>query len=301
MKKVLFVFNPVAGMAKIKKSLFEIMNFYDENNCLVTFCLARKFKNYVEGLNLNLHDFDVVVCSGGDGTLNMIVTFLQERQLDITVAYVPSGSTNDYAYSIGIPDNIDAALHNTLNGTVRRIDIGNFNGQYFLYVAAFGIFTKTSYSTPQKTKNLLGHMAYILEGIKQVPEIRSYHMKVSTQGIEVEGDYMLGLVTNTLSVGGFKNLLPKDVVLDDGEFEILLIKKPANLVELHEIMTALLKELIESNEHITLIKASRISVHAEERIAWTLDGEYGDEVQDVEIVNMKKKLSIICEDYGGKN
>lgn len=296
MKKLLFVFNPVAGMARVKKNLFEIVDFYDENDCLVTLCPARKMLKYADGQDLDLYDFDLVVCSGGDGTLNMVVAFCQEKELDVTIAYVPSGSTNDYAYSIGIPGNMDAALHNTLSGTARRIDIGNFNGRYFLYVAAFGIFTKTSYSTPQKTKNLLGHMAYILEGIKQISEIRGYHMKITASGIEVEGNYMLGLVTNTLSVGGFKNLLPKDdIALDDGEFEVLLIQKPTNLVELHGIITALLKEKLESNEYITFFKTPRVSVHAKEKTAWTLDGEYGGEEQEIEIVNMEKRLKIVCE------
>ena len=296
MKRVLFVFNPVAGMARVKKNLFEIVDFYNENDYLVTLCPARKMVEYANGQGLDLYSFDLVVCSGGDGTLNMIVTFCQDRQLDITIAYVPSGSTNDYAYSIGIPDTLEAALHNTLNGTARQIDIGSFNGKSFLYVAAFGIFTKTSYSTSQKTKNLLGHMAYILEGIKQISEIRGYYMKITAQGIEVEGNYMLGLVTNTLSVGGFKNLLPKDeIALDDGVFEVLLIQKPTNLVELHGIITALLKEKLESNEYITFFKTPRVSVCAEEKTAWTLDGEYGGEEQEIEIVNMKKRLRIVCE------
>lgn len=296
MKKVLFVFNPVAGTAKVKKSLYDIVDFYDRNDCLVTLCTARRMVEYVDGQGLDLEAFDLVVCSGGDGTLNMIVSFCRGKNLDITIAYVPSGSTNDYAYSIGIPGNLDAALRNTLNGTLRRIDIGSFNGRYFLYVAAFGIFTKTSYSTPQKSKNLLGHMAYILEGIKQLSEIRSYHMKVTGLNATFEGDYMLGLVTNTLSVGGFKNLLPRqNIALDDGEFEVLLIQKPSNLTEMHGIITALLKERLENAEYITFFKSSKVKVHAEEIIAWTLDGEYGGEVQDVEILNMEKRLAIVCE------
>ncbi len=296
MKRVLFVFNPVAGTAKVKKNLYDIVDFYDQNNCLVTLCPARKMVEYAEAQGLDLHAFDLVVCSGGDGTLNLLVSFCQKNNLDVTIAYVPSGSTNDYAYSIGIPSNMDAALRNTLCGTERRIDIGNFSGKYFLYVAAFGIFTKTSYSTPQKSKNLLGHMAYILEGIKQLSEIRSYHMKVMGANITYEGDYMLGLVTNTLSVGGFKNLLPKDnIALDDGEFEVLLIQKPSNLAEMHGIITALLKEKLNNAAYITFFKSSKVEVHAEERLAWTLDGEYGGEVKDVEILNMKNRLAIVCE------
>lgn len=296
MKKVLFVFNPVAGTAKVKKNLFEIVDFYDQNDCLVTLCPARKMVEYADGQGLDLHTFDLVVCSGGDGTLNLIVSFCQEKKLDVTIAYVPSGSTNDFAYSIGIPGNMDAALYNTLNGTVRRIDIGNFNGRYFLYVAAFGIFTKTSYSTPQKSKNLLGHMAYILEGIKQLSEIRSYHMKVMGCNIEYEGDYMLGLVTNSLSVGGFKNLLPREnIALDDGEFEVLLIQKPSNLTGMHGIISALLKEKLDDATYITFFKSPKVEIHAAGKIAWTLDGEYGGEEQDVEILNMEKRLEIVCE------
>lgn len=296
MKTVLFIFNPVAGTAKIRKNLYEIVDFYDENDCLVTFCPTRKLVEYVDGQGLDIRNFDIIVCSGGDGTLNMVAAFFQQQHLDKPIAYVPSGSTNDYAYSIGIPDNINAALCNTLNGAVRRIDIGSFNGKYFLYVAAFGIFTKTSYSTPQKNKNMLGHMAYILEGVKQISEIRGYHMRIEVKdGAVLEGDYMLGLVTNTLSIGGFKNLLPRDIALDDGEFEVLMIRRPTNLVELHGIITAMLKEKIESNEYMTFVRTSKVIIHAEEKIAWTLDGEYGGEEQDVEIVNMERCLEIVCD------
>jgi len=296
MRKVLFVFNPVAGTGKIKKNLFEIIDFYDKSDCLVTLCPARKMIKYADGAGLNLYDFDLIVCSGGDGTLNMIVAFCQERYSDVTIAYVPSGSTNDYAYSIGIPGNMENALRNTLIGKVREIDIGKFNGRYFLYVAAFGIFTKASYSTPQKNKNLLGHMAYILEGFKQISEVRSYHMKIKTgDGFEAEDDFMLGLVTNTLSVGGFKKLLPRDIALDDGEFEVLMIRKPSSIAELHGIVIALLKEKFESDRHIVFFKASCVLIQAEKRVAWALDGEYGGEEDEVEIVNMKKRLRIVCE------
>lgn len=302
MRKVLFVFNPVAGTAKVKKNLFEIVDFYDENDCLVTLCPARRMVEYADGQFLDLNEFDLVVCSGGDGTLNMIVDFCQKQYPSVKIAYVPSGSTNDYAYSIGIPGNMEDALRNTLFGKVREIDLGKFNDRYFLYVAAFGIFTKTSYSTPQKNKNLLGHMAYLLEGFKQISEIRSYHMQIKTKdGFEAEDDYMLGLVTNTLSVGGFKNLLPRNIALDDGEFEVLLVRKPSSIADLHKIVTALLKEKLESDRHIIFLKTSFVSVYADERIAWTLDGEYGGEEQAVEIANMRKRLSIICGQSGASN
>ena len=235
------------------------------------------------------------MCSGGDGTLNITVSFLIRKNLPAQIAYIPSGSTNDFAYSLGISGDVDALLQNTVEGTPRWIDVGRFNtSRYFLYVAAFGLFTKVSYTTSQKAKNLLGHAAYILEGIKSLADLKSYHMTAQLEEEEVEGDYILGMVTNSLSIGGFKNILPVDTALDDGLFEIVLVRMPKSLGALNEIVLSLLSEKPEENQHIFYRKTSRAILRSEERISWALDGEFGGEEDVVRIENRRKLLSIIC-------
>lgn len=295
MRKILFLYNPIAGQAKVRKRLYEIADYYDQHDYLVTLCPTKKLKKYYEELGIIDEHYDKIVCCGGDGTLNMVVSFFLERKMQVDIGYIPAGSTNDYAYSIGVPSDFHASLENTLTGVPRQIDIGRFNGKYFLYVAAFGAFTKVSYSTSQKTKNLLGHTAYILEGIKQLSDVQSYHLTVETDCLKVQGNFILGLVTNSLSVGGFKNILPRDVSMDDGKFEVLLIKMPDNILELHGIMSALLGERLGSNDKIIYTKTSQVHMQSEENIAWTLDGEYGGKINESIIENVPCAFSMICE------
>lgn len=293
MKKLLLIYNPVSGMTKTRLSLQKAVEFYDSQDYLVTVCLVKRLEDFEK--DINFKTFDLIVCSGGDGTLNITVSFLIRKNLPAQIAYIPSGSTNDFAYSLGLSGDIDALLQNTVSGEPRWIDVGRFNAsRYFLYVAAFGIFTKVSYTTSQKVKNLLGHAAYILEGIKSIADLKSYHMTAQLEEEEVEGDYILGMVTNSLSIGGFKNILPSDTALDDGLFEIVLVKMPKSLVALNEIILSLLSDKPEDNQHIFYRKASKVILRSEEKISWALDGEFGGEEDVVRIENRRKLLSIVC-------
>ncbi len=293
MKKLLLIYNPVSGMTKTRLSLQKAVEFYDSQDYLVTVCLVKRLEDFDK--EIDFKSFDLIVCSGGDGTLNITVSFLLRKNLPAQIAYIPSGSTNDFAYSLGLSGDIDALLQNTVSGEPRWIDVGRFNAsRYFLYVAAFGIFTKVSYTTSQKVKNLLGHAAYILEGIKSIADLKSYHMTAQLEGEEVEGDYILGMVTNSLSIGGFKNILPSDTALDDGLFEIVLVKMPKSLVALNEIVLSLLSDKPEDNQHIFYRKASGVILRSEEKISWALDGEFGGEENVVRIENRRKLLSIVC-------
>ncbi len=293
MKKLLLIYNPVSGMTKTRLSLQKAVEFYDSHDYLVTICLVNRLEEYASSIDFKL--YDLVVCSGGDGTLNITVSFLMKKNLPIQIAYIPSGSTNDFAYSLGLSGDEDTRLQNTVEGTPKKIDVGRFNtSRYFLYAAAFGLFTKISYTTPQKVKNLLGHAAYILEGIKSIADLKNYQMTVELDEETVEGDFILGMVTNSLSIGGLKKILPSDTVLDDGLFEIVLVKMPKTLAALNEIGISLLTEKPEDDQHIIYRKTARIIVRSQEKVAWTLDGEFGGETDVVRIENRRKLLSIIC-------
>lgn len=293
MKKLLLIYNPVSGMTKTRLSLQRAVEYYDSQDYLVTVCLVSRLEDYEKSIDFKL--YDLIVCSGGDGTLNITVSFLIQKNLPAQIAYIPSGSTNDFAYSLGLSGDADTLLQNTVEGTPKRIDVGRFNAsRYFLYVAAFGLFTKVSYTTSQKAKNLLGHAAYILEGIISIADLKTYHMTAELEDENIEGDFILGMVTNSLSIGGFKNFLPSDTSLDDGLFEVVLVKVPKSLVALNEIVLSLLSEKPEENQHIFYKKTSKVILRSEEKIAWALDGEFGGEVDVVRIENRRKLLSIIC-------
>lgn len=293
MKRLLLIYNPVSGMTKTRLNLQKAIEFYDSREYLVTVCMVNRLEEY--GDSIDFKSFDRIVCSGGDGTLNITVSFLLRKNLPAQIAYIPSGSTNDFAYSLGLPEDVEGLLLNTVEGEPRRIDVGRFNtSRYFLYVAAFGIFTKVSYSTSQKAKNLLGHAAYILEGIKSLADLKSYHMEAEFEEEKVEDDFILGMVTNSVSIGGFKNLLPSDTSLDDGLFEVVLIKVPKTLAALNEIVLALMGDKMEENPHIYYRKTSKVIMRSEEKISWALDGEFGGEENVVRIENRRRLLSILC-------
>lgn len=293
MKHILFVYNPVAGVGKVRKNLFEIVDFYDANNCMVTLCPIRRLDDYYDLLQLEEKRYDMVVCSGGDGTLNILISFLMNKGIAMKTAYIPAGSTNDYAYSLGIEDDLQQALKRTLEGKEKNIDIGKFNDKYFLYVAAFGIFTKVAYSTSQKAKNLLGHTAYILEGIKQLSELKSYQLCINADNEIIEGEFILGLITNTLSVGGFRNIMPNDVAMDDGKHEVIFIRKPNSIIELNNIIRSLLGEKLDSNPNILYRKTENIVITSKEEVSWTLDGEYGGDYAEVTATNLRQRFTII--------
>lgn len=293
MKKLLLIYNPVSGMTKTRLSLQKAIEYYDSQDYLVTVCLANRLEDCQDMLDFK--GYDLIVCSGGDGTLNITISFLMQKNLPTQIAYIPSGSTNDFAYSLGLSGDTDMLLQNTVEGTPKWLDVGRFNAsRYFLYVAAFGLFTKVSYTTSQKVKNMLGHAAYILEGIMSVADLKSYHITAELEDETVEGEFILGMVTNSLSIGGFKNILPADTALDDGLFEVILIKMPTSLVALNEIASALWGEKMEDNQYIFHKKTSKIILRSEEKISWALDGEFGGEEDTVRIENRRKLISIIC-------
>ena len=293
MKQILFVYNPVAGTGRVRKKIFEIIDYYNSNECLVTLYPIRKINDLYHLLKTDNKQYDAVVCSGGDGSLNEVISFFMKCGIKKPIGYIPSGTTNDYANSLEIPEDFFKALTVTLNGNTCKFDLGKFNDKYFLYVAAFGMFTNISYNTPQKAKNLLGHTAYILEGVKQLSEIKSYDIKISSKELCTEGSFILGMITNSLSVGGYKYIMSDDVKLNDGEFEVVLVRKPQNIVELNELITGLLKEEICHNKHIVYFKTSKLELLSEQELEFTLDGEYGGKEKNIQIENLKEEIEII--------
>lgn len=290
-KKMLFIFNPRSGKGSIKNRLMDILDIFVKGGYEIT---VHPTQAYMDGLKVTKRkagDYDIVVASGGDGTLDEVVTGMLIGGHQIPIGYIPAGSTNDFATSLFMPKSMTEAASMIMEEELYHCDIGRFNSQTFAYVAAFGLFTDVSYETDQDLKNILGHLAYVLEGVKRLFDIKSYHMKVTCEEIQIEDDFIVGMITNSRSVGGFKNLTGKNVDMNDGLFEVTLIARPKNPLELQEIMTALV--MAEDNtELVHSFKTGKITFEAEEEVPWTLDGEFGGNQTGVEIENMHKALNL---------
>ncbi len=291
-KKMLFIYNPRAGKAKIRSNLLDIIDIFTKAGYEVTaYPTQSKGDGRIAVTERRIGYYDLVVCSGGDGTLDEVVTGMMQCEKKIPIGYVPAGSTNDFANSLHIPKNMIDAAQVIVEGKTFGCDIGTFNDDIFVYIAAFGIFTEVSYETSQDIKNILGHMAYILEGMRRLASVKSYRMKVECDELCAEGEFLFGMVTNSTSVGGFKRITGKYVQLDDGEFEVTLIKRPNNPMELNLVMAALINRNI-NTDCMYCFKTRSLRISSEEAVAWTLDGEFGGEHRTVEIKNQRQALDI---------
>lgn len=292
MKRLLFIYNPHSGKGVIKEHLSDITDKFVKAGYRVELYPSQRKLDAKEKVVRWAEDFDMVVCSGGDGTLNEVISGMMELEEKPRLGYIPSGSTNDFAASIMLPKNMQDAADVVLKGLPLDVDIGGFNRKKFVYIAAFGAFTDVSYMTPQEMKNTLGHPAYIIEAVKKLTSLRSYNIKAKIDDKIIEGSYMFGMVTNSVSVGGFKGITGKGVILDDGLFEVTLIKEPKNPIELQLILGALIGMDVKCNS-IEFFKTSRIEIETDEKIPWVLDGEYGGAPKRIIIKNYQHAIRIM--------
>lgn len=293
-KKLFFLYNPYAGRGQIRPVLSDVLDTFTKAGYEVTVRPTQAKRDAWEQVEV-CGDYDLIVCAGGDGTLDEVVTGMFHREGGyIPIGYIPEGSTNDFGYSLGLPADIKKAAEVAVSGVPFPCDIGRFNGNHvFVYVAAFGLFTDVSYETDQDMKNVLGHAAYVLEGMKRLNNVESIHMKITYDGEVMEDDFLVGTITNSRTVGGFSNLVNKyDVVFDDGLFEVTLVKMPANVLQLSEIINALLFKEFNSDYMVT-IQASHIIFEADKPIPWTMDGEDGGTHERVEIRNDHRAVEIM--------
>lgn len=292
LRKALFIVNPKSGKGTIKNQLLDIISILNQNDIQVTVYITQQKKDAERIALEKAGDYELLICSGGDGTMDEVATGLMRGGHKIPVGYIPAGSTNDFANSLKIPFQAKEAAKVAARDNPYACDIGSFNGDYFIYIAAFGILTEVSYQTNQDMKNLLGHMAYILEGAKRIWNVRSYHMVVRTADREIEGDFIYGMVTNSESVGGFKSITGKNVRLDDGVFEVTLIRNPKNVTELQDILVSLMNREMNS-KYIETFKTDRVEFLSAKPISWTLGGEDGGEHTEVTILNHRQAVSIM--------
>ncbi|MDO5520098.1 MAG: YegS/Rv2252/BmrU family lipid kinase [bacterium] len=289
-KKLLFVYNPFAGKGVIRSKLSYILETFSNADYEVTVHATRRRNDATEIVAKYGSEYDVVACSGGDGTLNEVAMGIMQCEKKPPCGYIPTGTTNDCATSLGIPKNMVEAAKTIVEGDLFPYDLGKLNDDYFIYVAGFGAFTDVSYATSQTVKNMFGRLAYLLEGVKRIPSLQSYHYKVYYDDQEIDDTFLYGMVSNSNSIGGFKGLNGPDVSLNDGMFEVTLIKPPHNALELQSIINALLSE-DKTSKHIISFHTSHVRFVSDEMVPWTMDGEFGGNLKEADIYNLKHAIS----------
>ncbi len=297
MKKLLYIYNPAAGRKTAKINLSDVLEVFARQGYEITVRPTQERGDATAAARDLGANFNRVVCCGGDGTLNETVRGILElpREKRPIVGYIPAGTTNDFSRTLELPKTVPELAEVAGEGVPQIIDVGEAEDNPFTYVAAFGLFTDVSYSTPQVSKNLLGHFAYVLEGMGKLANIPSYHMKVvSDEGHEVEGDFIYGMVGNTVSVGGLVNLPRDKVLLDDGRFEVILIRQPKSAKDWQSILTALTTLKPSEDGVVTGFVAGNITFTCGQPVAWTVDGEFGGEQAVTHVKNLPKALTMAC-------
>ena len=296
MKKLLFIVNPISGQKKAVKFLPEIISLFNRADYEVITYMTGAQGDATRMAALRGGDVDLVVCCGGDGTFNETITGLLENDIRVPVGYIPSGSTNDFAASMKLSTNPLKAAQDILEGTPTAYDVGKFANRYFSYVASFGAFTQTSYTTPQSIKNILGHTAYVLSGISELSQIRMEHVRMEIDGEIVEDDYLFGAISNATSVGGVLMLDPKLVDMSDGLLEIILVRAPKNLLEITECLQALQTQDYRNCGMVTFRSAQNVRVLASSTMPWTLDGEREEGHLEIFVKNVHHAIHLVKKD-----
>ena len=293
MKKMLFVMNPYAGMRRANRYLSDIITLFNRADYEVTTYMTAGPGDAAQVVEQYASNMELIVCCGGDGTLNETITGVIRAGADCPIGYIPAGSTNDFAASLKLSTNVMQAAQDIVEGQPIPYDVGRFCDRFFSYVASFGAFTKSSYSTPQSIKNALGHTAYVLEGISELSQIRKVHIKMELEEETVEDDFIFGAISNSTSIGGVLTLDPKIVDMADGLLEVFLVRAPKNLTEITECIQALQSQRYNDCNMITFGTARNIRVFADADMPWTLDGEKFDGQAEIEVENMHRAIRLI--------
>ncbi len=274
MKKLLLIINPSAGKSAMSHSLYEVSEVFVKGGYDLTVYISKSGEDMRHTVRDRAMEFDVVVCCGGDGTINIATKGMYEANIKKPLGYIPCGTTNDFALSRKISSVPAEAASQIVEGVKNAIDVGFFNSKIFVYVAAFGVFSEVSYQTPAQMKKNIGHAAYVFEGIKSLMKIKPYSMNIEYDGGMLEGDFIYGMITNTRRVGGFSIPMIADVCFDDGLMEVTLVRHPKTTTDSQRLLNSLITQVPDSSL-VYHFQTSSLKYTSEEKIQWTLDGEYG--------------------------
>ena len=292
MKKLLLIVNPKAGTRRIGRVLPEVIEIFNRADYEVTVHITAGSGDCTQVVRSRGAQADLIVCAGGDGTFNEAVAGMMESGIDRPLGYIPCGSTNDFAISLKLPTDPVKAAQLIVDGVPLKYDVGLFGDRYFSYVASFGAFTRASYSTPQDIKNALGHTAYLLEGIQEISQIRKEHIRIELDDRIIEDDFLFGAVSNSTSMGGILTLDPRQVDMRDGKFELLLIRAPQDLMEIHECVQAVSKQIYNC-AMMSFVSTKKLTVHADASMPWTLDGEREEGREQVVIRCLHQAITLM--------
>lgn len=295
MKKLLFILNPLSGKAAIKPRVADIIDIFIKEGYDVSVYITQSSGDAERYIIEKGVEFNRIVVGGGDGTLNEAVSGIYALGLGENspeLGFIPAGTTNDFAHSLNIPDDLIKATNVAAKGTPYLCDTGSLNGKTFNYVAAFGTITQVTYTTPQAAKNTFGYFAYLFEAVKAAVEIEKYHLCIEINGKTIEGDFAIGLICNSRFVGGFENNKIQDIEMDDGIFEVILIRDTKNMLEFNKLVNDVIVRNI-PNDNIIIEKAKHLKINSDKPVAWNLDGELGGEYEETEIINRHKSLKIL--------
>jgi len=293
-KKLMLIVNPAAGRGAYKQNFADALQMLSNGGCSPTLFYTTGRGDATVFAAAYARDFDVVACIGGDGTLSETLAGLMGIPDPPPVGYFPMGTANDVATTLGLPKNdCLAAASRLLRGTPHPFDVGGFGeSDYFAYIAAFGAFTEVSYATPQDQKKVLGHLAYVLQGMQQLGKIESIHTRVEYDDGTFEGDLLYGSMSNSTSVAGFVRLPETMVHLGDGMSELVLVRDPGSVAAFAEVVNSVLTERFDS-ENLLILHTKKAHFHFDKPVAWTRDGEAGGEYTDIELRNCPRSVQLI--------
>ncbi|GHU62433.1 diacylglycerol kinase [Clostridia bacterium] len=291
-KNLLFVFNPHSGKSQIKNKLMEIIQLFSRSGYQIEIHATGQAKEAEKIVQERGKDKQLIVCAGGDGTLHETLCGIMQLDTRPILGYIPTGTTNDFACSLGLSKNLVTAAKNIILGKTVSYDIGLFDQSYFAYIAAFGLFTDIPYLTPQELKRILGYQAYLIEAVKRLSNIQPIHILLRYDKKEIEGDFIYGMITNATQIAGMKNIMGRNVKMDDGIFEGLLLHMPNNPLELGDILAALFSTGHKASNHIHKFRSKKIEVFSDSPIPWVLDGEFGGNKQNVQIQSLQRAIRI---------
>ena len=297
MKDILFIYNPRSGKGKITHHLQDIVEILSEDNRPEDLYETKGPLDAMNKVQSEAGSYRLVVCAGGDGTLSEVVSGMMHREQRTPIGFIPVGSTNDTRSGFGLPKNFLEAARVCLHGTPFRTDIGRFNDEYFTYVASLGSLSAVSCFTSQEMKRILGHGAYLIEGIKQLIRMESYDMEVEFGDNVISGEFFLGLVTNAVSVGGFEGITGGNVDLADGLFEVSLLRKPSNIIEFGKAIDKMLIHNKEDREVlddvVVRFKTDKLIIRSDTPVQWVRDGENGGKHKEAQISVCDKAVTIM--------
>lgn len=294
-RRLLFIINPKSGRTEIRTYALEALETLQKSGFEVTVFITQKKNDAFEKVVREGESYSRIVCCGGDGTADEVVNGIMALEKKPEFAVMPTGTTNDYAFNLNIPSNIPAAAKIVGGNTPFQVDIGKFLDKYFTYIAAFGTLTEITYETPQDAKNIFGYLAYILEGAKRISAIKSYQARVEYDEGVIEGSFIFGLFSNSISLGGLRTAYT-GTELDDGLLEAVLIKEPTTLLDVQSTINVLLSiEHLDDakGEFVQAVRSKKFRITTKQPIKWTLDGESGGVHNEVTIENVPKAITVI--------